>query len=107
MTDSIKPGPCPACGSDQNDHYVTDWRQAPGKEVHWISCRGRELLCCSGPKMRSAAEAIAAWNSIRARVLREAAEIAGGEYWTRGERDPVKLLSAIQRAADRAERGEA
>jgi hypothetical protein len=100
----VKPGACPACGGSAA--LPAGWSGS----MYAVECQDDD--CMSGPYRRTEAEAVAAWNGIRARVLREAAEIASAEIMADPD-DPVlirptgtRIFVALHQAADRAEQGE-
>jgi hypothetical protein len=104
-----KPGPCPACGGvpDRWDGLVEAGTVGSGVGPFYIGCTPD---CGITIERATSAEAIAAWNAIRARVLREAADLCRDAqsdncYCTSPCGDHATHV--IEQAADRAERGEA
>lgn len=92
MERSVKPGPCPACGGNNHTGYHVD-----GTGIF-------EKCPCGF------AAYMPMWNAIRARVLREAAEIISNSssYYdlNRHRKGSNDYAQELYRAADRAERGE-
>ena len=98
MERSVKPGACPACGGNNHTGYHVD-----GTGIF-------EKCPCGF------AAYMPMWNAIRARVLREAAEIAGEYEREVAYRETYQQPSAPEAiratgkrlliAAERAERGE-
>lgn len=98
----MNPGPCPACGEAENEITHLD------ESLYVVDCA--RLGCgLQGPPRRQKKLAIQAWNSIRARVLREAADRlerirpTHSEYCCDCRHDWPGLLRGD---ADAAERGE-
>lgn len=100
MSNEVKPGACPGCAK----RLWQFLQVGPGIAVHCMTA-DCEL---TGPWKGSPAEAIAAWNGIEARVLREAAQIAHDalEDCHCTERCGYHAPTRLHEAADRAERGE-
>lgn len=99
-----KPRACPACGSTDVE---VDYDYHDAQQVHCQNCNLSNL----------GGNAIAAWNGIRARVLREAAVLFKALYepelpdsasdYDRGwEAGAYEARETLLRAAARAERGE-
>jgi hypothetical protein len=101
MTAEAKPGACPACGNQTPELFVTSQYVA----VCCKSCglTGGTFLNDDDGDCHGKPNAIAAWNGIRARVLREAKDlIRDDENCT----DVDYAVFLLKNAAERAERGE-
>jgi uncharacterized Zn finger protein len=99
----VKPGACPACGPGNS--MVSAYLQDLGNRWQ-VGCGACGLH--SGLH-RDRQSAIAAWNAIRARVLREAAEIVkkralGSE--SEGHAYGLVYAELLRHYAEAAERGE-
>lgn len=97
-----KPGPCPACGSSSEAKDI----QEPTQTMSRVFCTAASCWLWYYQWARTLPEAIAAWNGIRARVLREAAEIVNAELGVNEGANGPAVAMILGRAANRAERGE-
>lgn len=111
MSNETKPGPCPACGKVGEVIHTVVCGDGAERTYYlpWCDDEGGGCgLQIDNPRLKTEAEAIAAWNGIRVRMLREAAEIVRAADTCLGyDCCAPAAYQAIRAAADRAERGEA
>jgi hypothetical protein len=105
VSDELKPGPCPFCGSDKTAVCGGPSLVDPDTPQFYVECNGNRKQCAAlGPDATTEAEAIARWNAAGQiqKFWKEQSEWSQQTFGADSDRGPIGPLKHLEKEAREA-----